>query len=107
MNWITVLQEIASENPMLFVVAAILITLVPMTLEFLISNKKIEAEGGVVLLEKMSKRLTTLQDRCSTLEQELDDWRDKYYMLKEELSALEIENQKLRAEIEELKKGKG
>ena len=98
------LESIANTYPILFVVVIIILTLVPKTLDYLTKRNTLQFETTDTMLDKIGKRLETVQDRGEKLEKELDMWREKYYSLKNELILLEVENKKLIAEIDRLKK---
>lgn len=99
-----ILIDIANNNPLLFVIIAIFVVLIPKTYDYLISSKKLYTNSENELMENFAKRLTKIQDRCDELQAELDNWKDKYYKLAQHLTKLEVENKLL---IDEIKKSKG
>lgn len=107
MNWTTLFTEIAKSNPSLIAFVGVFVLLIQKLMEGLLKYKKIEIEKNQSTIEAILKRVTDLQDRCSSLEDELDKWRSNYYQLKIMVSDLEMENKKLLATIETLKENRG
>lgn len=103
MEIIKVLESIATTHPILIIITVILIVLGPKTFDFLTKKTAMQIESTESILDKITKRASTLQDRCTILEQELDLWKERYYALKCELADLEVDNKRLQAEIEILK----
>lgn len=103
MEIVKALDSISSSYPILVLLAVLLIALVPKTFDYLTKKTAMHIETTDSILDKITKRASTLQDRCELLEKELDMWKERFYALKNELADLEVDNKRLQAEIEDLK----
>ncbi len=98
-SWTQILVDIANNNPLLFVIIAMFVVLIPKTFDYIISAKKIYKSSDNDLIENFSNRLNKLQDRCDKLQAELDDWKHKYYSIQNELTKLEMLNKQLNKKL--------
>ena len=95
MNWLKLFEDVANQHPIIFIFIAFIITLVPKIIEVIFKTQRMQVDTSVDIIERISQRINVLNARCETLENELDDWKKKYYEVKEELTKLHLENQKL------------
>lgn len=93
------LEAIAISHPRLFVFAILLITLLPKVFEYLTKSKKIYFESQNSVYESLAARLNEVHERCGNLEKEIENWKSKFFQLKEKLHKLEMENSNLKQDL--------
>lgn len=107
MEMLASLKLIAENSPFLFLIGVITFAIIkqlPKIFDYLISNKKIELNHTEQALERFAAELKTVQKRCKDMELESNDWRNKFFDLKQRIAELENENLKLTSELQYLKK---
>lgn len=95
MNWLQALELIADRYPLLFLIVAATLSFLPRLLDFLAKTNRMQVDTSVDIIEKITQKLNVIHNRCEELEKELDEWRTKYYEVKEELIQIKAENEKL------------
>jgi len=95
MNWPQALELIADKYPLIFLIVAATLSFIPRFLDYLAKTNRMQVDTSVDIIEKITQKLNAIHNRCEELEKELDEWRTKYYEVKEELIQIKSENEKL------------
>ena len=88
MKWTTLLEDLSASNPIAIFTLALFFLMFQKIAYYLINVKKLEYESQREHLDNLKKSVEILKDRCTSLEKELIEWREKYYEIKKTLDNL-------------------